>query len=262
MSNLRPSGFKWSRVSVSESEIIAWIKKRIRSAIPILRIPNVDVRSEIAQKAIAWILVLRNQQLQSIKHLIRESKRPDRREKERERGRRPENVQKRHARYQLSKGTEQFRKDLQARQQRYNLRHPDRIRSARSRWISEGGGREWMRNYMAQRRKEDLNYNIGNRLRSRIAHAVRGSGVRKALKTCELVGCSLEQLRKWLESKFTEGMNWDKFLSQEIHIDHAKPVDSFDLSDPDQQKVCFHFTNLQPLWARDNLSKRNKYANP
>ena len=58
---------------------------------------------------------------------------------------------------------------------------------------------------------------------------------------------------KHIEKQFKPGMSWAKM--SEIHIDHIKPCVSFDLTDPEQQRKCFHFSNLQPLWAIDNLKK-------
>lgn len=81
---------------------------------------------------------------------------------------------------------------------------------------------------------------------------------RKHGRTLDLVGCSAPALRNHLESKFTEGMGWHN--QGDWHIDHIVPCCSFDLSDPYQQRACFHFTNLQPLWARDNISKGGRCA--
>lgn len=75
--------------------------------------------------------------------------------------------------------------------------------------------------------------------------------------TLQLVGCTLKELRTHLESQFTEGMTWENY--GEWHIDHIKPCAKFDLTDPVQQRECFHFTNLQPLWAVDNLRKSDTW---
>ena len=72
-----------------------------------------------------------------------------------------------------------------------------------------------------------------------------------------LIGCSLEYFIAYLESKFQDGMTLDNY--GEWHIDHIRPCASFDLTDPDQQRQCFHYTNLQPLWAKDNLLKGDKF---
>ena len=65
-------------------------------------------------------------------------------------------------------------------------------------------------------------------------------------------------LKKHLESTFKKGMNWEKFKKGVIHIDHIRPCVSFDLSKPEEQAKCFHYTNLQALWAHENLSKGAK----
>jgi len=80
---------------------------------------------------------------------------------------------------------------------------------------------------------------------------------KKVGKTFELVGCSRDELVSHLESKFTEGMMWDNYGTW--HVDHIKPCCSFNLEDPEEQKKCFHWTNLQPLWAKDNTSKGGKF---
>jgi hypothetical protein len=59
-----------------------------------------------------------------------------------------------------------------------------------------------------------------------------------------------------MESLFLEGMSWDNY--GKWHIDHIRPCSSFDLSDTEQQKICFNYKNLQPLWAEDNLRKGAK----
>jgi len=69
----------------------------------------------------------------------------------------------------------------------------------------------------------------------------------------ELIGCSAEELVAHLEAQFTEGMTWENY--GEWHVDHVRPCASFDLTDPAQQRQCFHHTNLQPLWAEENLTK-------
>lgn len=85
---------------------------------------------------------------------------------------------------------------------------------------------------------------------------------RKTLTTIELLGCSSSKLRQHLESLWTEGMSWDNYGIYGWHIDHKHPISSFDLSCPEQMKLCCHYTNLQPLWAKDNLSKSNKIIYP
>ena len=102
-----------------------------------------------------------------------------------------------------------------------------------------------------------LEVKIVKRLRTRVRNALRNT--KKSNNVLKLTGITVLELKKYLESKFTKKMNWEKFKKGLIHIDHIKPCASFDLTDPKQQAICFHYTNLQPLWAKDNLSKGAKY---
>jgi hypothetical protein len=82
----------------------------------------------------------------------------------------------------------------------------------------------------------------------------------KSSRTLELLGCPIEALRAWFSYQFEEGMNWDNYGMHGWHMDHIKPCAAFDLTDLEEQKKCFHWTNLQPLWAKDNLSKGAKHV--
>jgi hypothetical protein len=99
------------------------------------------------------------------------------------------------------------------------------------------------------------NLKLAKAMRGRTRAAV--SQGRKCASTMELVGCTIEELREHLEAQFGPGMTWKN--RGEWHIDHIRPCVSFDLSDPAQQRECFHYTNLQPLWAHDNLVKHTKW---
>lgn len=85
------------------------------------------------------------------------------------------------------------------------------------------------------------------------------SGRRKCGKLSELIGCSLDYLKEHLQAQFKDGMSWDNWGRGEDrwNIDHITPIAAFDLSDPEQQKLAFHFTNLQPLWYLDNCAKNS-----
>jgi hypothetical protein len=112
--------------------------------------------------------------------------------------------------------------------------------------------------YQKNRRQTDINYKIRCNLSTRLYLSVKNNY--KSIHTLELLGCSIDFLKKYLESQFKEGMSWNNYGFYGWHIDHIKPCASFDLTDINQQKDCFHYTNLQPLWAKDNLTKNDKYA--
>lgn len=89
-------------------------------------------------------------------------------------------------------------------------------------------------------------------LRRRVLRALRGNT--KTNYTMALTGCSAPDLVNHLEKQFQPGMSWQNY-GPIWHVDHVRPCASFDLRDSEQQKQCFHFTNLQPLFAADNLRK-------
>lgn len=93
-------------------------------------------------------------------------------------------------------------------------------------------------------------------LRCRIGNFLRGEN-KSNKSSLNLLGCSIEECWKYLESKFQPGMTRKNYGLW--HVDHIKPCNSFDLTDLEQQKICFHYNNLQPLWAEDNLKKGAKY---
>jgi RNA polymerase-binding transcription factor DksA len=97
---------------------------------------------------------------------------------------------------------------------------------------------------------------IAKNIRTRLFLLVRKSGGKKHGATKALVGIEWDGLAAWLQSKFLPGMNWNNY--GRWHIDHKIPCAAFDLTKPEEQKKCFHYTNLQPLWAFDNISKGDK----
>ncbi len=100
--------------------------------------------------------------------------------------------------------------------------------------------------------------NLKDQLRRRVLGALARVTATKAGRTFELIGCTPQFLKEYLESKFQAGMSWANRRS--FHIDHIKPCAAFDLTDPEQQKACFHFTNLQPLRPVDNIRKGASYG--
>jgi hypothetical protein len=106
--------------------------------------------------------------------------------------------------------------------------------------------------------EQRLEVKIIKRLRKRIRHALQNA--KKSDTTLNLTGIGVSELKKYIELKFKKGMNWEKFKEGIIHIDHIKPCISFDLTKPEEQSKCFHYTNLQPLWASENLAKGSKIS--
>lgn len=126
---------------------------------------------------------------------------------------------------------------------------------------------DWRRGYRETHRDEfntwrreqyanDPEYKILAVQRSRLTVACKKAKVGKAGKTNSLIGCPISELREHIESQFQEGMTWENY--GEWHVDHILPCTYFDLKCPLQQRLCFGFWNLQPLWAGENRRKYNK----
>jgi hypothetical protein len=107
------------------------------------------------------------------------------------------------------------------------------------------------REYKANKRKIDDNFRITSNLRNRVLKAVKG--INKSQKTMDLLGCEIDFFKKYIEQKFKDGMNWNNYGQWEL--DHIKPCCSFDLSNNIEQKKCFHYSNIQPLWKQEHREK-------
>ena len=135
-------------------------------------------------------------------------------------------------------------------------RNRARAKAAHQKWCSEN--RESINAYEKERKERDPSWKIRKNMGSRIRELLRlHKGVKKAAGTMALFGCTRAQLLVWLERQFKPGMTWENY-GPAWHVDHRRPCAAFDLADPSQQRQCFHYTNLQPLWAGENLSKSDK----
>jgi hypothetical protein len=123
--------------------------------------------------------------------------------------------------------------------------------------------REYMARYGRERRASDPEFKLVSMARNKIWCALNRNrtGVFKAAKTRELLGCTPKELVLHLESMFLPGMSWENYGIRGWHVDHIKPCAAFDLTDPEQQKQCFNYKNLQPLWWLDNIRKGDRYDN-
>lgn len=107
--------------------------------------------------------------------------------------------------------------------------------------------------YTKERRRTDVAYKLSITLRSRFYRAIKKEYKRSSV--VELLGCSIPELKCHIEKQFQTGMTWDNHGLHGWHIDHIVPVTAFDFKDADELERCFHYTNLQPLWAVDNIKK-------
>tara|TARA_Y100000592_G_scaffold27891_1_gene44392 strand:- start:9840 stop:10514 length:675 start_codon:yes stop_codon:yes gene_type:complete len=109
------------------------------------------------------------------------------------------------------------------------------------------------------RLKTDPSFKLRIYMRNRIKSALKNDSAIKSDKTMSLLGCDLSTLKKHISDKFEKNMEWSNF--GKWHVDHIIPLAAFDLEETEHQKVAFHYTNLQPLWAEDNLKKADAVPN-
>jgi hypothetical protein len=141
-------------------------------------------------------------------------------------------------------------------QHEHYLRNKDKFNENAKRWGKKN--RKHINEKIKQRMKDDICFKLSYILRGRIRGALNFKRIKKCNRTVDLIGCSAKELKLFLESKFQNGMNWKNYGFNGWHIDHIIPCSKFDLSKIEEQKKCFHYSNLQPLWAKDNLIKHNK----
>ena len=135
----------------------------------------------------------------------------------------------------------------------YRLKNRDRIREVNRAWGKKNIKR--ILKYAKNKRETDIQFRIRESIRNRINSAIVYQKTTKQGSSLKLLGCSIQNAKEHLEKQFKEGMSWENYGHKTWHIDHILPCASFDLTDPEQQKKCFHYTNLQPLWAKENISK-------
>lgn len=120
----------------------------------------------------------------------------------------------------------------------------------------ERNNRERLNEMRRTKRQTDIGFKMACNLRKRLSFLLRLHMAKKTKQTLSLLGCDMPFFMGHLAGKFQHGMSFDNY--GEWHLDHMLPCDSFDLTDPEQQAKCFHYTNIQPLWGLDNRAKSNK----
>ena len=121
-------------------------------------------------------------------------------------------------------------------------------------WIENN--REKYNSYWTNRKKEDTGFKLLSGMRSRLSSYLKLHNITKKNKTFDIVGCSPQFLKEYLQNQFTKEMSWDNHGLFGWHIDHIIPLSSAK-TEEELYKLC-HYTNLQPLWVEDNLKKSNK----
>jgi hypothetical protein len=139
--------------------------------------------------------------------------------------------------------------------QKYVDNNKEKVKKSKKDWFNKNPNyqNEW--SYIKS--NIDVLFKLKKNMRSRLGLFLKDRNVTKNNKTFHIIGCSPEFLKEYLEQKFTKGMSWEN--RNEWHIDHITPLSSAK-TEEEIYKLC-HYTNLQPLWAEDNLKKSNKILN-
>lgn len=138
----------------------------------------------------------------------------------------------------------------------YRKNNIEKVRESAKKWAKEN--RDKQREYANYRYKNDVKFNLTIKLRRRLFMSLKRAKASKKNYTIKLLGCDLLFFKSYIESKFTDNMSWEDVLNGKIHIDHIIPCSYFNLENKEEQERCFNYSNLQPLWALDNLIKSNK----
>lgn len=148
------------------------------------------------------------------------------------------------------------REDRVAYSRDYRKENPEKIKENRENWFARNPGYPVMR--AMERYYSDPEFRIRVSLRSRLRTVLQAKGIRKRDGALRLLGCPVPYFVAHMESLFVPGMTWENHANV-WEMDHIKPCAKFDLTDPEQQKTCFHWTNFQPLFVCDNRNKRDRY---
>jgi hypothetical protein len=150
-----------------------------------------------------------------------------------------------------------YKRKSNERRKKYDQTHKKEKSEYNKQYSKNNKGKRNQR--LNQRRKTDLEFKILCLLKSRVLSAIKKQCTKKAYKTKELIGCTVPDLIKHLESQFDDKMTWKNHGRYGWHIDHIIPCAYFDLTKPEEQKKCFNYKNLQPLWGPDNFKKSSWY---
>ena len=143
---------------------------------------------------------------------------------------------------------------IKIKQKEYDKNNKNKRKIKNKNWYQKNKNK--IRIYRNNKKKTDIQYKLSENLRGRLRNAIQGN--QKVGSAVKDLGCTIDELKTYLESKFKPSMTWYNYGFYGWHIDHIKPLASFDLTDRKQFLEVCHYTNLQPLWANENLSKGKK----
>lgn len=142
----------------------------------------------------------------------------------------------------------------------WKQKYPEKMKGYNKKFKDSDKGKKYNREYRKKEYQEkynvDIEWTLKLILRNRLKNALINEF--KTGQTLEMLGCPIKEFKKHLEYKFLEGMSWEN-RGEMWEIDHILPCDSFDLTYEEEQKKCFHYTNLQPLFKTTEIAKNFGY---
>lgn len=140
------------------------------------------------------------------------------------------------------------------RLKKYRKENPEKRKQSKLKWVKNNKDKynEYLRNWKKEKFKNDITFRLITNLRIRTKNFIKN----KKIKFNSIIGCTNDELKIYLESKFDDRMSWDNYGFYGWHIDHIIPLSSAK-NEEELYGLC-HYTNLQPLWCTENLSKGNK----
>lgn len=155
--------------------------------------------------------------------------------------------------YRASLPKDYKHKEYLRHSEKYKLRSKNRYLLKKEYIVKKAG------EYVKRRKKTDPDFNIALSIRRFQHRIVNYYGIKKFCSSKHILGCSIKDFRSHIEKQFKPGMNWKNHAIKGWHIDHVRPLSSFNLQDRDEYLKACHYTNTQPLWAKDNMKKHAKY---
>ena len=142
---------------------------------------------------------------------------------------------------------------VKERVKKWYLKNIEHIKEQKKEYLSRPEKKELRRNRMRNRYKTDINFRLTELCRRRLRHALKGNS--KTASTMKLIGCTIDELRQHIESKFEPWMNWENQGLGGWDVEHIKACFHFNMEDPQQQRACFNWSNLQPMEHIANIKK-------
>lgn len=132
----------------------------------------------------------------------------------------------------------------------------DKFRETRRKYYQKDIYKKAISKYRKKKYKTDILYSLKVKIRGRLQVFLKKKKLSKNDSTFKMLGCSPQKFKKYLEKKFKPGMNWKNHTKHGWHVDHKIPLSSAK-NNKDLERLC-HYTNLQPLWAKENMKKGNR----